>query len=241
MRDSGPVAGGGEAGRAGISGTGRGWWDEFFGDRGRDVPIFGEWPDESLAGWVAEGRLAAGRVLELGSGNGRNAVWLAGRGWVVDAVDFSARAIEWAGERAAAAGVSVSWQCCSIFDAAIEAGAYDLVYDSGCFHHLAPHQREEYVGLVGRALKTGGSYGLVCFRPEGGSGYTDDQVYEQGSLGGGLGYTEERLRGWWDQPPFEVRVLRPMNEPPAGEQSFGRNFLWALLATKTGNAAGPQA
>lgn len=44
-----------------------------------------------------------GRVLELGYGNGRNAVYLAGQGCHADAVDFSAKAIGWARERAAAA------------------------------------------------------------------------------------------------------------------------------------------
>jgi len=38
----------------------------------------------------------------------------------------------------------------------------------------------------------------LCFRPEGGSGYTDQQVYERASLGGGLGYSEDRLRAMWD-------------------------------------------
>jgi len=46
---------------------------------------------------------------------------------------------------------------------------------------------------VRAALKPGGSYGLVCFRPEGGSGFTDQQVYERASLGGGLGYSEDHL------------------------------------------------
>jgi predicted methyltransferase len=51
---------------------------------------------------------------------------------------------------------------------------------------MPPHRRQDYAALVHRALKPGGSYGLVCFRPEGGSGYTDQQVYERGSLGGML-------------------------------------------------------
>lgn len=95
--------------------------------------------------------------------------------------------------------------------------------------------------MRGRAVRPGGDYGLVCFRPEGGSGYTDEQVYERASLGGGLGYTGEQLREWWDRPPFAVRVLQQMNDTSAAEQRFGRDFLWVLLATKTGGAAGPQA
>ena len=118
----------------------------------------------------------------------------------------------------------------SIFDATFTARSYDLVYDSGCFHHLPPHRRQDYVALVRRALKPGGSYGLVCFRPEGGSGFTDQQVYERGSLGGGLGYSADRLRAMWDKPPFALRVLRQMRKT-SGPGSFGEDFLWALLAT----------
>lgn len=213
-------------------GNGAGWWDEFFADRAKPCPFFVEWPDENLIAWFSEGLLGAGRVLELGCGHGRNAVYLASRGCSVDAVDFSAEAISWARERARQAGVAVEFQCCSIFDATFTAGSYDLVYDSGCFHHLPPHRRQDYAALVHRALKPGGSYGLVCFRPEGGGGYTDQQVYERGSLGGGLGYSEERLRALWDKPPFFLRVLRQMNKTDRQGPGFGEDFLWALLATK---------
>ena len=215
-----------------LEGRGGAWWDEFFADRSKPCPFFVEWPDENLAEWFGEGLLAPGRVLELGSGNGRNATYLASLGCSVDAVDFSAGAIEWARERAKSAGAPVAFQCCSIFDATFPEGSYDLVYDAGCFHHLAPHRRQDYVELVHRALKPGGSYGLVCFRPEGGSGYTDQQVYERASLGGGLGYSEDRLRGLWDTAPFCLRVLRQMRKTDGQEPCFGADFLWALLATK---------
>jgi len=212
-----------------LAGRGSTWWDEFFTDRAKPIPFFVDWPDENLVTWFDEGLLAPGRVLELGCGNGRDAAYLAGRGCRVDAVDFSAEALEWATARI---GEVVNFQNCDVFDAQFEDGSYDLVYDSGCFHHLAPHRRQDYVSLVDRALKPGGRYGLVCFRPEGGSGYTDQQVYERGSLGGGLGYSAERLRALWDKPPFTLRVLRQMNKTDGQAPSFGEDFLWALLATK---------
>jgi len=208
------------------------WWSEFLAEHSTTCPFLVDWPDESLAEWFGAGLLAPGRVLELGCGNGRNATYLAGLGCRVDAVDFSAQAAGWARKRAASAGVTVSVQCCSIFDAAITAGSCDLVYDSGCFHHLPPHRRKDYVELVHRALKPGGSYGLVCFRPEGGSGYTDQQVYERASLGGGLGYSGDRLRALWDTAPFSLRVLRQMKKTGGHGPYFGEDFLWTLLATK---------
>jgi SAM-dependent methyltransferase len=215
-----------------VEGRGGAWWDEYFADRARPCPFFVEWPDENLVAWFGEGLLAPGRVLELGCGHGRNATYLASLGCSVDAVDFSAQAIEWASERANQAGTPVDFQCCSIFDAIFTEGSYDLVYDSGCFHHLPPHRRKDYTGLVRAALKPGGSYGLVCFRPEGGSGYTDQQVYEQGSLGGGLGYTEDRLRALWNKAPFSLHALRQMNKTDGHGPCFGEDFLWALLAAK---------
>jgi SAM-dependent methyltransferase len=208
------------------------WWDEFFAHPPRKVPFLVDWPDENLAEWFSSGLLTPGRVLELGCGHGRNAIYLAGLGCSVDAVDFSAHAIQEARKRAEQAGCLVNFWCSSIFDAGFRDGSYDLVYDSGCFHHLPPHRRKSYVELVHRTLKPGGSYGLVCFRPEGGSGYTDLQVYQRASLGGGLGYTEDRLRALWGRPPFSVHVLRQMKQTDVPGPRFGEDFLWALLAVK---------
>jgi SAM-dependent methyltransferase len=116
---------------------GGGWWNAFFADRAKEsaspCPLLGDWPDESLVAWFSQGLLAPGRVLELGCGNGRNAVHLASLGCTVDAVDFSERAVEWTQQRARSAGAAVTVQCCSIFDATFSDGSYDLVYDSGCF------------------------------------------------------------------------------------------------------------
>jgi SAM-dependent methyltransferase len=215
-----------------VEGSAPGQWDDFFADRARPCPFFVDSPDENLAGWFSEGLLTAGRALELGCGNGRNASYLAGQGCTVQAIDFSARAVEWARQRTQAAGATVTFQCCTIFEAALDSEYFDLVYDSGCFHHLAPHRRRDYVSLVHRVLKPGGSFGLVCFRPEGGSGYTDQQVYSRASLGGGLGYSADRLRAVWDKRPFSVRVLRQMSKNSQQDPYFGEDFLWALLATK---------
>lgn len=67
---------------------------------------------------------------------------------------------------------------------------------------------------------------------KGGSGYTDQQVYERASLGGGLGYSADRLHALWDAPPFSLLALRPMNKTDGQGPCFGEDFLWALLAAK---------
>ena len=206
-------------------------WDTFYADRAKPCPFFVAFPDESLAEWVGSGAIAPGRAIDLGCGHGRNAVYLAKQGFHVEGLDVSATALQWARDRAAEAGVDVRWRNESVFDAQLAAGSYALVHDSGCFHHIAPHRREQYVDLVVHALQPGGWFTLTTFRPEGGSGYTDVQVYERGSLGGGLGYTEAQLRAFWSRG-LDVQQVRQMRKAAPGSQLFGEDFLWVLLARK---------
>ena len=215
-----------------LSGREHDWWNAFYANRAKPCPFFVASPDESLAGWVRDGLVRPGRAVDLGCGHGRNAIFLASHGFSVEAVDYSQAAIDWARERVKETGTQVQLRHQSVFDLNLEAGSYDLVYDSGCFHHLPPHRRRRYVELVVDALRPGGWFGLTCFRPEGGSGYSDDEVYAHRSLGGGLGYSEDRLRDIWSQG-LQVRVVRQMVQPDAGSDLFGVDFLWVLLAQKT--------
>jgi len=205
-------------------------WDELYDAQVSRCRFLVDWPDENLAAWFGDGLLTPGHALDLGCGDGRNATYLASLGCSVDAVDSSAQAIRRAARRAEQAAAPANFLCCSIFDAELTEGSYDLVYDSGCFHHLPPHRRLDYVDLVRRALKPGGSYGLVCYGPTGGS-YTDQQVFERASLGSGLSYSAERLRALWDVPPFSLRVLRQMTKTDASGPYFGEDFLLVLLTT----------
>jgi SAM-dependent methyltransferase len=97
-------------------------WDERYA--GPDL-VWGAGPNRFLAA-EAEG-LPRGRALDLGTGEGRNAIWLAGRGWRVTAVDFSAvglaRAARLAGER----GAGVDWVQADLLDYQAEPDAYNLV------------------------------------------------------------------------------------------------------------------
>lgn len=209
------------------------WWDTFYADRGKPVPFFVGSPDESLCKWVDGNMIPRGRALDLGCGNGRNAVYLARSGFTVDAVDYSGVAIEWAAQQAKEAGVDLRLHHASVFDLQLTAGSYDFIYDSGCFHHMPPHRRSPYVALVADALRPGGLFGMTCFRPEGGSGFSDDEAYERKTLGGGLGYTDTQLQAFWSDR-LKIRELRQMEQPPAGSKLFGLSFLWALLAQREG-------
>lgn len=80
-------------------------WDQRY--RGNGF-VWSVEPNRLLADEV--GRIPApGRALDLGAGEGRNAVWLAGRGWSVTAVDFSSVGIDKGRRLAAEHAVTVDW------------------------------------------------------------------------------------------------------------------------------------
>ena len=68
------------------------------------------WSSEPNA-WIAQvtGTLPPGTAIDLAAGEGRNAVWLASRGWRVTAVDFSATGLSIGRTRAAEAGLELDW------------------------------------------------------------------------------------------------------------------------------------
>lgn len=55
--------------------------------------------------------LTPGTAVDLGAGEGRNAIWLASRGWSATAVDFSQVALDKGARLAAEAGIEVTWVC----------------------------------------------------------------------------------------------------------------------------------
>lgn len=82
-------------------------------------------PNRLFAAEVAG--LEPGRALDVACGEGRNAVWLAERGWEVTAVDFSDVALEKARRLASGRGVDVEWVLADVLDYAPEPAAFALV------------------------------------------------------------------------------------------------------------------
>ncbi|WP_214849149.1 class I SAM-dependent methyltransferase [Exiguobacterium sp. s138] len=209
------------------------FWDGFYADRTKRIPFFVDKPDENLVRYVEQLEIPVNRVLELGSGPGRNALYLAEHGSQVDAVDLAKTSVDWANERARERQLNVSFRQGNLFELPFEQGSYDFVYDSGCFHHIAPHRRHDYIRVVSDALRPGGCFALTCFvegGQYGGSDMTDWDVYRERSLNGGLGFTEEKLRSIFDT--FEVLDIRLMQEAAPTDSVFGLSGLWTALFRK---------
>jgi SAM-dependent methyltransferase len=86
------------------------------------------WTAEPNRLFAAEvGELPPGRALDLACGEGRNAVWLAERGWRVTAIDFSDVALGKAARLAESRGVEVEWVVADVLELALEPRSFDLV------------------------------------------------------------------------------------------------------------------
>ena len=82
-------------------------------------------PNRLFAAEVAG--MEPGRALDVACGEGRNAIWLAERGWHVTGVDFSEVALGKAAELARARGVEVEWVAADALAHEPPPGAFDLV------------------------------------------------------------------------------------------------------------------
>jgi SAM-dependent methyltransferase len=127
--------------------------------------------------------LTPGSVLDLGCGEGGDAIWLARQGWHVTAVDVSATALTRAATHAAEAGVEITFAEHDL-SKSFPAGRFDLV--TAQFFHSPVAPAEERGNTLRRAL---------------------DAVAPGGRLliGGHAGWPT-----WVEEPPFDHRF--PTND-----------------------------
>jgi SAM-dependent methyltransferase len=131
-----------------------GWNDRY---EGREL-IWTAEPNQFLVSEVES--LVPGRALDLGSGEGRNAVWLAEKGWHVTAVDFSEVGIAKGREMALHRGVEVSWVAEDLNRYEPPDAGFDLVI---LFYiHLPPEERAELLAKAVRAVGPGGTVLVVA-------------------------------------------------------------------------------
>jgi 2-polyprenyl-3-methyl-5-hydroxy-6-metoxy-1,4-benzoquinol methylase len=122
------------------------FWDDMY--RRREAVAWDPEPNGFLAEEAAD--LPAGTALDVGCGEGSDALWLARRGWRVTALDVSDVALERA--RAHDAEGQVSWVQGDML--ALGDEQFDLV--SAHFLHVEPADRADFFARLARAVKPGG-------------------------------------------------------------------------------------
>ncbi|GAB3159967.1 class I SAM-dependent methyltransferase [Micromonospora sonneratiae] len=103
--------------------------------------------------------LPAGTALDLAAGEGRNAIWLAGTGWQVTAVDFSPVAVRRGQQLADERGVSVQWQVADVLDYVPPADAFNVVLVA--YLHLPAAELTSVLARAQTGLATGGTLLVV--------------------------------------------------------------------------------
>jgi SAM-dependent methyltransferase len=98
-------------------------WDARY--RERDGAMWSGRPNGRLVAEVVA--LNPGRALDVGCGEGADAIWLAQRGWTVTAIDISEVAVRRAREASHPAGASVEWICGDVLQTPLPAGSLDLM------------------------------------------------------------------------------------------------------------------
>jgi SAM-dependent methyltransferase len=98
-------------------------WDARYSER--DGTMWSGRPNGRLVAEVADH--TPGRALDVGSGEGADAIWLARSGWTVTAIDISDVAVSRAREAAELVGAAVEWVCGDALQTPFPARSFDLV------------------------------------------------------------------------------------------------------------------
>jgi SAM-dependent methyltransferase len=109
--------------------------------------------------------LPPGRALDMGSGKGGKAVFMAEHGWRVTAVENVPLAMREARRRADRAGVRIDFRAGDVTrlaDLELDPG-YSLIFDFGCYHGLSSSQRAAYARGVNAVAAHGATLLLMGF------------------------------------------------------------------------------
>jgi len=98
-------------------------------------------------------------ILDIGTGVGEQAIFLAKKGFEVTATDVSGTALEGGRKLAAINEVGVTFIVDNIIDTKL-AGQFDLIIDRGCFTILPAEYKNDYFLAIKKLLKVNGWFFL---------------------------------------------------------------------------------
>ena len=115
-----------------------------------------------------KGEVRGPTVLDIGCGDGNNAIYLASLGFDVTGVDFSAKAISIAKQKASEAEVDVTFITLDALNIGTLAKRFDTVIDFGLFHNLGDADRRRYVRALSEVCVSKGQFLMMCLGDEAG-------------------------------------------------------------------------
>ncbi len=121
-----------------------------------------------LIATAEKGEIRGPTVLDVGCGSGDNAIYLARRGFEVTGVDFSAKAIRIAKQKAREAEVAVTFLTLDALKIGTLDKRFDTVIDFGLFHNLGDADCRRYVRALSEVCVSKGQFLIGCLGAEAG-------------------------------------------------------------------------
>lgn len=155
---------------------------------------------------TAASAVSPGRALDVATGHGRNAIFLAERGWTVDAVDISRAMLDPARERATDHGVAVNWMLADFDQYCVRPATYDLVT-------ISFFDARDRLDAIIDGLRPGG---ILCYEhhlvtPDAGAGPGSRYRFEPGELRAAV---DDLVVEYYDEDDQDRRVELIANVPP---------------------------
>lgn len=170
------------------------WEKRYKEENVEEMPWYTPELDPDLDQALSDLEIAGGKVLDLGTGPGTQAIALAGRGFEVTGVDLSPTAVSEAAGRASEKGVEIRFLQDNILETRLKE-TFDFIFDRGCFHVFSHQYRDDYIRTVHSLLKEGGLFFLKCFS------------HLEPSQEGPYRFSPNEIREWFT-PRFHVRSIR---------------------------------
>jgi 2-polyprenyl-3-methyl-5-hydroxy-6-metoxy-1,4-benzoquinol methylase len=185
---------------------------EFWDDRYQSADRL--WSGKPNAQLVAQASdLTAGAALDVGCGEGADAIWLAKRGWQVTAVDVSAVALERAARHAATHGEQIagriSWRREDMYSFDPGARSFDLV--SAQFMYLPRQAFAVMLTRLAAAVRPGGTLLVVGHHP--------DDMHARGAAVADMAWTAEQLAAALDASDWEIVMAAAIERQPTELQA----------------------
>lgn len=199
------------------------FWDERYGSK---AAIWSGRVNPRLMEQAAD--LTPGTALDIGSGEGADAIWLASRGWQVTGIDISTVALQRAAALAAEAGADVAqritWQQADVLTWNPAPSTYDLV--SAQFMHLPSDILAAVHVRLAAAVRPGGTLLIVGHHPE------DRASGLRSSGSGALLFTAEAIAERLDPHAWEIVVAQTQTREVTGPEGEPVTAHDAVLAAR---------
>lgn len=139
-------------------------WEQLYQDE------FTPWdvkrPDSHLIQIVEDTPIKPCRVLEIGCGTGTNAIWLAGQGFTVTAIDMSETALGIAKKKKGIEACTL--MLTDFLEDSLPGTDFEFVFDMGCMHGFKKtEERDLFAQRVAECLLPGGYWLSICSSTDG--------------------------------------------------------------------------